>query len=333
METTYRWILDSGGAGRGAWQGGVLYEFMRWCRLHGRYPRAAMGASVGGYAAADVATGTEETVMKGWRHWGTPARRGPKYGRFRDLLVASTRYVMAERELEGVFDADPPLRLLIFTTRLRRLDGRPFERADRLRFFLKAAMRKLPAGWKYLPSGYAEDPVIFAHPLPPELRSERVRPLARGNYHRVIEASCLIPVAMGRPLAPGDLGQGDFPGDRGAVFIDGGYTLKMPLARFESDPALAPLARWAAADRTLVFCCDPEGALWETSSRLRRLDGEPAVRRALRENRLLVIRPDHRVEAGFLCMDNATALRTFERGREQARRLLRSAEVLRFLEG
>ena len=50
------WILDSGGAGRGAWQGGVLYELMAWARQHGGYPSVMMGASAGGYAAADVAT-------------------------------------------------------------------------------------------------------------------------------------------------------------------------------------------------------------------------------------------------------------------------------------
>lgn len=333
MDTTFRWILDSGGAGRGAWQGGVLYEFMRRCRPSGALPRTVMGASVGAYAAADVATGTEETVIKGWRHWGTlesPARGG---NRFRALLQSSIRYVMAARELEAVFDADPPRRLLIFTTRVRRRDGRPFGRADRLRLFLKAATRKLPGAWKYLPGGYAEDPVVFALHPPPEIRSETVRPLTRENYHRVIETSCLIPVAMGDPVTPAELGQGGYPGDAGAVFIDGGYTLKMPFGRFRSDPAFAPLARWAAADRTLVFCCDPKGALWETSSRLHRFDRESEARRALRERRLLVISPDHEIEAGFLCRDNATALRTFERGREQARRLLQSDDVLAFLRG
>ena len=67
------WILDSGGAGRGAWQGGVLYELMRWARQHGGYPQVMMGASAGGYAAADVATGTEQTVLKGWSVWGDEA--------------------------------------------------------------------------------------------------------------------------------------------------------------------------------------------------------------------------------------------------------------------
>ena len=64
------WILDSGGAGRGAWQGGVLYELMAWTRQHGGYPTVTMGASAGGYAAADVATGTEATVLKGWDRVG-----------------------------------------------------------------------------------------------------------------------------------------------------------------------------------------------------------------------------------------------------------------------
>jgi hypothetical protein len=35
-----------------------------------------MGASAGGYAAADVATGTEKTVMKGWTYWGKDGGSG-----------------------------------------------------------------------------------------------------------------------------------------------------------------------------------------------------------------------------------------------------------------
>ena len=78
MDIVYSWILDSGGAGRGAWQGGVIYEFMRWCRENGCFPSITMGASAGGYAAADVATGTEQTVMKGWTYWGTQTGRKKK---------------------------------------------------------------------------------------------------------------------------------------------------------------------------------------------------------------------------------------------------------------
>ena len=69
--STSAWILDSGGAGRGAWQGGVLYELMRWARLHRGFPAVMMGASAGAYAAADIATGTEATVLKGWSAWGS----------------------------------------------------------------------------------------------------------------------------------------------------------------------------------------------------------------------------------------------------------------------
>ena len=61
MKQRYSWILDSGGAGRGAWQGGMIYECMRGCREHGCFP-ITMGASAGGYAAAAVATGSEQTV-------------------------------------------------------------------------------------------------------------------------------------------------------------------------------------------------------------------------------------------------------------------------------
>jgi len=65
---------------------------------------------------------------------------------------------------------------------------------------------------------------------------------------------------------------------------------------------------------------------------LRSLNQLPSVARALAENRLLIIHPDHNIEAGFLCHDNEIAMRTFRRGQEQADRLLRSDAVKKFLE-
>ncbi len=335
MATTYSWILDSGGAGRGAWQGGVIYQFMRWCRENCAFPSVMMGASAGGYAAADVATGTEETVMKGWTYWGSDAARvhiaGEKH-RFRAHLRRSIVYVMEEREVSGVFDHGSAKKLLIFTTRVRRLDGKPFCHADETRMFLKSATRKLPKPLKYLPNTYQEDPVIFALNLPPELRSEFVRPLTRRNYHSVIEASCLIPMAMGAPLLPENIDANPPAEDRHSVFIDGGYALKMPVRLFEEDPRFQRFANRIAADKTIIFCCDPKGQLWETSSRFFSLNTFPSVAKAIEENRLLVISPDHKVEAGFLCMDHATTMRTFTRGREQAERLLKSENVRRFFD-
>jgi len=326
----YSWILDSGGAGRGAWQGGVIHEFMRWCRHNGTFPSITMGASAGGYAAADVATGTEQTVMKGWTYWGTHA--GREKNRFRAHLHNSIHYVMEEKELTGVFQPDSARKLLVFTTRARRCDRRQFRSADRLRFFLKSATRKLPKALKYLPRVYSEDPVIFALNLPEELRSEYVRPLTRMNCHAVIEASCLVPLAMGSPLRPESLDKEPREDDRGSVFMDGGYALKMPMRLFEEDPRFRSLEQWARADKTIIFCCDPRGWLWETSARLRRLNTLPSVIRAIQGNRLLIVSPDHKVEAGFLCTDHAATMRTFSRGQEQADRLLRSDGVLRFFE-
>ena len=335
MNTKYSWILDSGGAGRGAWQGGVIYEFMRWCRHNGSFPSITIGASAGGYAAADVATGTEKTVMKGWSYWGTRAARGPVGGRtrrFRAHLHNSIHYVMEEKELAGVFDENPAKRLLVFTTRVRRRDLKLLTAADGLRLFVKSATRKLPRPFKYLPGRYIEDPVIFALNLPPGLASEYIRPLTRNNFYAAIEASCLVPLAMGSPLTPEDMNAGQLSSDHRAVFIDGGYALKMPMRIFEEDSRFQGLAHWVAADKTIIFCCDPEGFLWETSARLRPLNTYPSVARALNENRLLIISPDHKVEAGFLCMDHATTMRTFHRGREQAERLLRSDRVRGFFD-
>ncbi len=330
MDTVYSWILDSGGVGRGAWQGGVIYEFMRWSRENDCFPSITMGASAGGYAAADVATGTEQTVMKGWTYWGTQTVR--RMNRFREHLRNSIHYVMEEKELSAVFQENPGKKLLVFTTRARRSDLKAFRSADRLRFLLHSATRKLPRSLKYLPTAYIRDPVIFALNLPAELHSEYVRPMTRVNYHSVIEASCLVPAAMGSPLAPEDLDTEPSAGDHQAVFMDGGYTLKIPMRFLEENPRFRRLAHWVSADKTIIFCCDPEGWLWETSARLQCLNTLPSVRRAIDEKRLLIIHPDHRIEAGFLCMDHAKTMHTFNRGREQAERLLRSEKIQSFFE-
>ena len=342
--TACGWILDSGGAGRGAWQGGVLYELMRWARRHGGYPTVMMGASAGGYAAADVATGTEATVLKGWTAWGSDdipvryplpafvAKEWPRSG-FRRHLHASIRYVMGDAEVDGVFDDSGRRTLLVFTSRVLRRDGHAVGRADLVRLFVMAATRKLPRPLKYLPQ-YQVDPVVFATNLPDTLHSEFVRPLTRHNYHSAIEASCLVPLAMGPPLPPSLLSDdGAGPHDARAVFVDGGFALKMPMATFDTDPRFRDLARWTATPRTVIFSCDPNGHLWETSMRLRTLNAEPAVARALTDGTLLVIHPDHVVEAGFLCFDPVVTMRTFERGREQGRRLLATEALRRFLSG
>jgi patatin-like phospholipase len=348
QRTTYSWILDSGGAGRGAWQGGVIHQFMRWTRENGCYPQVSMGASAGGYAAADVATGTETTVMKGWTRWGytetLPEKRIPEelrafwgLGHFRIHLNYSIRYVMGESEMAAVFDPRSDRKLLVFTTRVCRLDGGRMNSADYLRFFLKSVARKLPTPLKYLPRGYRFEPVIFATHLPRELWSEYVRPITRDNYHQVIEASCLVPLAMGSPTVPWQMNNGlasvsgdIWPGDLNAVFMDGSFTLKMPMAVFEEDTRFQALARWTSADRIVIFCCDPKGHLWETSSRLRRLNSFPTVSRAIQEGRLLIIHPDHRVKASALCHDNNLTMTAFHRGQEQGERLLKSERVKRF---
>ena len=264
------WILDSGGAGRGAWQGGLLYELMAWTRRHGGYPTVTMGASAGGYAAADVATGTEATVLKGWTAWGLEeipdryplapfvASQWPR-SRFRRHLHASIRYVMGDSELAGVFDDSGQRTLLVFTSRIRRQDGRPLGRTDLIRLFAMATTRKLPRPLKYLPR-YRVDPVVFATNLPDSLSSEFVRPLTRENYHCVIEASCLVPLAMGPPVEPRWLtAPGTYASDAEAAFADGGFALKMPMATFADDPRFTDLARWAATPRTIIVCCDPKG--------------------------------------------------------------------------
>jgi hypothetical protein len=282
--------------------------------------------------------------MKGWTRWGlpfgtgsVPQRRWGGFGSFRHHLVASIRFVMSEDEIAKIFDAQSEQKLLIFATRVRRRDGRTVQSSDLLRYFFKSITRKLPSPLKYLPSLYREEPVIFAHPLPCGLESEYVRPLTRQNCHRVIEASCLVPLAMGLPLLPDQITCGSArdshrldPSDDAAVFMDGSFALKMPTVLFAEDLRFQPLAQWAATDKTVVFCCDPAGGLWETSSRLRRLNDHSLVSAALENRRLLIIHPDHKIEAGFLCHENPPIMRTFHRGQEQAERLLKSEEIRRF---
>jgi hypothetical protein len=106
----------------------------------------------------------------------------------------------------------------------------------------------------------------------------------------------------------------------------------MPMRFFEKDTRFQTAAIWASADKTVIFCCDPSGYLWETSARLLCLNILPSVIQAEQENRILVVSPDHRIEAGFLCTDNAMVMRTFQRGREQARRLLQTDLIRRFFD-
>ena len=91
---------------------------------------------------------------------------------------------MGDSELAGVFNGKPDKKLLIFTTRLRRRDGRPIQASDLNRTLLKSLTRKLPRALKYLPQAHLEDPVIFATPLPAGLHTEFVRPLTHGKLPR-----------------------------------------------------------------------------------------------------------------------------------------------------
>jgi hypothetical protein len=59
---------------------------------------------------------------------------------------------------------------------------------------------------------------------------------------------------MGLPMLPEELDVEQCAGDRQAVFIDGGYALKMPMRLFEEDSRFRGLANWVYADKTIVFC-------------------------------------------------------------------------------
>jgi hypothetical protein len=204
--TTHCWILDSGGAGRGAWQGGVIHELMRWCREQGCYPNISMGCSAGGYAAADVATETEATVLKGWTRWGCEKfskdeavlREQQSFwglGKFRLHLRGSIQYVMGESEVAAVFNANSEKKLLIFTTRVRRRDGKPIQSGDLNRYFLKSLTRKFPRALKYSPRIYQEDPIVLATPRPALFRWPWVGRYVRSNSTMAI-LSCLTGISI-----------------------------------------------------------------------------------------------------------------------------------------
>jgi hypothetical protein len=93
-----------------------------------------------------------------------------------------------------------------------------------------------------------------------------------------------------------------------------GYTPKMPMRLVDEDPRFQSLPNWTSADKTIIFCCDRKGRLWETSARLRQLNDLPSIVKAASENRLPVVSPDHKLKAGFLCTDHAITLQTFHRG-------------------
>jgi hypothetical protein len=327
----------------------MLYEFLQWAKANGRVPDVAMGASVGGYAAADLATKTAETIYKGWAQWGTAdpatlaakcghARNHAGFGSFRLHLVESIRHVMGDGEAEAIFSEHESVRLLVFTTRLTRADGRPLRRRDLYRCFLQSMTRKFPRFLKLTPTGYLQDPVVFASGLPDALGSECVRPLTRENLRSVIQASCLVPIAMGGPLLPRDVQSQPLEADRHemadehAIFVDGGFSLKMPMGAFARDARFSELARWIKTDRTLVFCCDARGRLWETSHRHSRLETNGEIVEAVRNGRLVVLHPDHDIEASFLCVDNRRIMRTFGRGRAQAERIIKSRALDSFFD-
>ena len=179
---------------------------------------------------------------------------------------------MGDAELDGVFEETAQRTLLVFTSRVRRRDA--WARAGRPGQAVCHGDHSQAPETVEVSATVRRRPGVFATNLPDALQSELVRPLTRHNYHSAIEASCLVPLAMGPPLPPAQLSSGDeYADDAEAVFIDGGFALKMPMATFEDDARFRDLACWAATPRAVIFCCDPNGRLWETSMRLRALNG------------------------------------------------------------
>jgi hypothetical protein len=157
------------------------------------------------------------------------------------------------------------------------------------------------------------------------MRAEELLPVWRG-LDPLHANACTGETAWEELVAPHQ-----FAGDTGAAFLDGGFSLKMPFRIFEEDGRFKKLSESVRCDKTLVFCCDPEGLLWETSMRLASLNSWERVRRALEEERLFILFPDHAIEASFLSTDNSKTMRTFKRGREQGQKILSGKRFKRFV--
>lgn len=321
-----KWVFDTGGAGRGAWLGGVGYVLTKMARALGRFPDAVVGSSVGAYMAADAATGNPEVFLKGWTDWGAervppPVVPSSEQGflhvrHFRAHLKHSIQYVLDDSAIASILSEQNPTRLVICTTQITRRDGRPITRRDMRRLFWQSLTRKLPI--KYLADGYMYRAVLFdsraagATPV--------IRRLTRDNLRQAIMASCLIPLAMGLPLRYD-----------GMDLIDGGFTLKMPLD-LPSDSTYAELSQSLQAQKTLAISAETGGVLWKTAMRLERWNDQADIQQAIQDGKLLIIAPSGKIAAGTLCRDNRLIMKTFWQGAERAEQVMRTDAGKRFFE-
>ncbi|RMG51516.1 MAG: patatin-like phospholipase family protein [Acidobacteria bacterium] len=321
-----KWVFDTGGAGPGAWEGGVGYALTKAALATGAVPDMVIGSSVGAYMAANAASGDPETFLKGWSNWGAegisppavrPEERGFFGARFfRAYLKHSIAYVLEDRIVERILDPRNPTRLVIVTTQLRRRNGQPIGRRDMRRLFLQSLTRKWPV--KYICSDYDYRAILFDSQ--PRTVTAAVRKLTPENIRSVIMASCLIPWAMGMPLRVD-----------GMDVIDGGFALKVPL-RVPPDAVYAELARSLQTDQTVVITPDPTGTLWETSMRIRRWNDCWDVEHTMEAGNLLIISPPRKIRAGALCRDHRLIWETFCEGVAHAERVLRSDPGRRFFD-
>ncbi len=322
----YKWVFDTGGAGPGAWEGGVGYALTKAALTTGAVPDIVIGSSVGAYMAANAASRDPETFVKGWSDWGAegisppmvrPEERGFLGARFfRAYLKHSISYVLDDRIVERILDPQNPIRLIIVATQLRKRNGRSVDRRDMRRLFFQSLTRKWPV--KYICSDYDYRTILFDSQA--RAVTAAVRKLTPANIRQAIMASCLIPWAMGMPLRV-----------EGMDLIDGGFALKVPL-RLPPDAVYADLARSLQTDRTVVITPDPTGALWETSMRIRRWNDCWDVERARGAGDLLIISPPQKIRAGALCRDHRLIWETFWEGVAHAEHVLRSDRGRRFFD-
>ncbi|MBI3948898.1 MAG: patatin-like phospholipase family protein [Acidobacteria bacterium] len=322
----YKWVFDTGGAGRGAWIGGIGHALTKAAQAAGIYPDVVIGSSVGAYMAADAASGDPQVFIKGWSDWGAESVPPPavspieqgfwKARHFRAHLKHSIEYVLDDVMIQRILSEDNPTRLIVCTTQISKRNGEPINRRDMRRLFLQSLMRKWPV--KCIFAEYMYRAVLFDSRA--KTSTPVIKKLTPENLREAIMASCLIPLAMGTPLRYDALD-----------LIDAGFTLKMPLY-LPSDAIYADLAREIEADKTLAISVEPDGRLWETTMRLHQWNDRWDVQQAMREGKLLVISPPREIAAGMLCRDNRTIMKIFWEGAEYAEQVLRSEAGKRFFE-
>lgn len=320
----FRWILDTGGSGRGAWSGGFACELARQALRGGFYPAVLLGSSIGAFNALDLATGDPEILLRSWSHWARPVpvqvhisrdELGPFWCRnFRKLVKESVAFTLDPRVEEKLFQTARNIQLYIVASAVVTPGPEPASRRQVRRMFYQTATRGLPL--KYVPARLHYRPVVFRKG-PGEAPAGALE-LLPANVRQALMASCLIPYIMGHPVSLA-----------GRQLVDGGFTLKIPLS-FRGADRGDELDRASRAGKTLVLLNNAGGRMWKNSFRYNAWEEEEWVQRDLAEGRLLAVYPSRPLHASTITRNPVEVMKIFARGQEEAAVFLRQDRARRF---